>query len=203
LGADAIGLVFFPPSPRYVNPEQARAICNVLPDHVSSIGVFNDPSWEALTDTIDRCGLNGVQLHGSETPEFIDRLRAQYNILIIKGLFADREPWLADAVRYNVTAYLVECGRGPLPGGNAEVWDWGAACDFASNHPTVLAGGLTPDNVLQAIEACRPDAVDVSSGLEAAPGHKDMAKVERFIANVRRSPYIYQDSEKSLRPIFL
>lgn len=201
-GADAIGLVFFPLSPRYVSLDQARVISKGLPVHVPAVGVFVNPDWDQLAHTIEHCHLGGVQLHGSESPEMADRIRATFDVQVLKALFTTKKPGLDDAGQYAVSAFLIECGQGPLPGGNAQEWDWGAAAPFAHAHPTALAGGLNPDNVAPAIGACLPDAVDASSGLEAAPGRKDLAKVERFVAQVRKTAANFQVAGKALRKIF-
>jgi phosphoribosylanthranilate isomerase len=202
MGADAIGLVFYPPSPRHLELERAAAVASALPSHVSTVGVFVDPTWELLSEAIAACRLSAVQLHGSESQAFIDRVHQELDIKIIKGLFAAKAPRLTDAGQYSVSAFLVECGRGALPGGNALTWDWGAAADFARKHPTILAGGLMPDNVAEAIAAALPAAVDASSGLEAAPGRKDLRKVERFIAAIHRTDALYAHKRIGLRPVF-
>jgi len=129
-------------------------------------------------------GFTAVQLHGSESPEVVGLLRRE-GLFVIKALFADRSPLLDEGAPYSPSAFLVECGRGPLPGGNAQDWDWGRAGPFAERHPLILAGGLTPENAAQAVRAALPDAVDVSSGVEAGPGRKDLRKIERFIAAVK------------------
>jgi phosphoribosylanthranilate isomerase len=202
LGADAIGLVFYPPSPRHVDAEQARTIVQALPSHVPAVGVFVDPQWPLLAFLIMHCGLKGIQLHGNEPPELVARLQATFGITVIKGLYCHKAPDLGEAPRYAPAAFLVECGGGPLPGGNAQAWDWSAAENFARRNVTILAGGLTPENVSQAIAVCRPDAVDASSGLEAAPGRKDLDKVARFIENVKRCANLYRAPLKSIQPIF-
>jgi phosphoribosylanthranilate isomerase len=202
LGADAVGLVFYPPSPRHVTPHRAAAVADVLPPQVCAVGVFVDPSWELLCEAIAAARLGAVQLHGAETQALIDRVRERFGVKVIKGLFATRPPRLADADRYSAQAFLVECGRGAQPGGNALTWDWEAAAAFARIQPTVLAGGLTPDNVGAAIAAALPDAVDASSGLEAAPGRKDLGKVERFIAAVRQTRNLYAQAGIRTRPVF-
>ena len=202
LGADAIGLVFYPPSPRHVTLDQAARITAVLPAHVAAAGVFVDPGREFLAETIAGCGLRVVQLHGREAPELATWLQGRFAVKVLKALFATKAPSLSAADQYEVSAYLVECGQGPLPGGNAMVWDWGAAADFVRRHPTVLAGGLDAENVGRAIAAALPDAVDASSGLEAAPGRKDLNKVERFVAAVRRTAGIYRERAKPLNAIF-
>lgn len=202
LGADAIGLVFFPPSPRHVTVDQAARITAALPAQVRAAGVFVDPGRELLAETIAGCGLQVVQLHGREAPELAAWVRQRFPVTVVKALFVTKAPSLEAAGQYDVAAYLVECGKGPLPGGNAMAWDWGAAADFARRHPTVLAGGLDADNVERAIAAALPAAVDASSGLEAAPGRKDLKKVERFVAAVRRTVERYRERNRPLTPLF-
>jgi phosphoribosylanthranilate isomerase len=201
-GADAIGLVFYPPSPRHLQEDNAREIVAALPSRVVPVGVFVDPVWEYLARLVRCCGLRGVQLHGAESPELAARVRDELGVTAIKALFAAKAPDLGQAEIYPGMPLLVECGRGALPGGNAEIWDWGAAREVAAKYPTILAGGLGVDNVGRAIAACRPDAVDVSSGVETAPGRKDLVKAARFIAAVRQSAVLYVDRPKPIAPIF-
>ena len=186
LGADAIGMIFYPPSPRHLNIEAAAAICAALPPAVARIGVFVNASTEIILDRVRRCGLTGVQLHGNESPQTVLDLRAA-GLLVIKALFSARPPGLETASAYAPAAFLVECGRGRLPGGNAEVWNWAEARRVAPLGPLVLAGGLSPDNVGHAIAAAAPDAVDVSSSVENTPGRKNLERVAAFIENVRRA----------------
>ncbi|MDA8138999.1 MAG: phosphoribosylanthranilate isomerase [Desulfobacteraceae bacterium] len=202
LGADAIGLVFYPPSPRNLELELAAEIAAALPDRVRRVGVFVNPEWRLLAAAIDRCGLAVVQLHGSEPPELAQRIQTEFSLKVIKALFTAKAPDLTAAGKYQVGGFLVECGKGPLPGGNAETWDWGAAADFARRYPMVLAGGLSPVNVAQAIQATLPAAVDASSGLESAPGHKDIDKVRRFIAAVRTTESFYKGQNATPDSVF-
>jgi phosphoribosylanthranilate isomerase len=181
LGANAIGMVFYDKSPRFLSDNQARNICNALPDAVGKIGVFVDESFDGIMGKVHRCGLTGIQLHGMESPELIDRLIHE-NLLVIKGLFIQKEPNILNVSLYKASAYLVECGKGKLPGGNAMTWNWSQAFDFGKKNPFILAGGLDPANVVEAISRCFPDAVDVSSGVEISPGKKDIGKVKDFIA---------------------
>lgn len=201
LGADAIGLVFYSKSPRNVTVAQAAAITAALPAHVATVGVFVDTGLATLGRIIEQCGLSCAQLHGRETPEFITALREGSNARIIKGLFTERAPYLTEAGDYSADAYLVECGKGRLPGGNAMTWNWGIAAQFGDRHPLILAGGLGPDNVAQAISACMPDAVDASSSLEAAPGRKDLNKVRSFIDRIRQTTSLYTSWKRNIRPI--
>jgi phosphoribosylanthranilate isomerase len=201
LGADAIGLVFFPKSPRNVTVHQAKEITAALPDRVAAVGVFVDPELDTVGHIIETCGLNTAQLHGNEPPALITGLRNHSTARIIKALFTEKPPRLKDADRYPVDGYLVECGKGRLPGGNATTWNWAVAQEFAHRYPMVLAGGLTPDNVVQAIAACRPAAVDASSGLERAPGQKDLKKVMQFISQVRQTASLYRSRKQIPRTV--
>jgi phosphoribosylanthranilate isomerase len=183
LGVNAIGCVFYPKSPRHLTEEKARAISSVLPENVKSVGVLVNRSFSKIMELVERCRLNAVQLHGQESPALVNRLRKE-DILIIKTLFINGEPSLKAAQNYDATAFLVEHSGGRLPGGNAMDWNWGIVKDFGKTHPLVLAGGLTPDNVSDAITACLPEVVDVSSGVESIPGQKDIKKVRNFVAAV-------------------
>jgi phosphoribosylanthranilate isomerase len=202
LGADAIGLVFYPPSPRNVSIEQAAAMKDALPSSVLAAGVFVDPPLEELLQTVNQVGLDVIQLHGAESPEYVSRLSRQTDRKIIKALFAKKSPGMPLAHTYRVNGFLVECGYGPLPGGNAMAWDWGAARSFAQQHPLILAGGLGPETVEEAIAASLPDAVDASSALEARPGRKDLDKVKQFIQAIQRSAVHYASGDRRIRPIF-
>lgn len=183
LGVDAIGCVFYPPSPRHVSDEQARTILLSLPPTVCRVGVFVNAPFTAILDKVERCGLKAVQLHGQEPPELVGKLQRE-GLVVIKALFMNGTPSLAQIDLYGASAYLVECAGGPLPGGNALAWNWSAAAELAAEHPVILAGGLNADNVSQAIQATLPDALDVSSGVEASPGRKDMDKVKRLLEAV-------------------
>jgi phosphoribosylanthranilate isomerase len=175
-GARAIGCIFYDRSPRCVTPEAARDIRRVLPPGVACVGVFVDSPFEDIMGICIRAGLESVQLHGREAPELVGRLRRE-GLLVIKALFAQRTPGIEAAFGIPASAFLVECGKGPA-------WEWGRAAALGAHHPLILAGGLTPENAAQAVGAALPDAVDVSSGVEASPGRKDIRKVEQFIAAV-------------------
>ncbi len=184
LGADAIGLVFYPRSPRYVDIRKAADICSALSDAIARVGVFVDADFDTIMEKINACGLTAVQLHGNETPELVEQL-SDAGVKAIKALYINKKPGLDAAPLYPAAAFLVECAGGALPGGNAVCWDWGSARAFAEERPMILAGGLSPDNVAEAIRAAAPDAIDVSSGVEAAPGRKDIQKIKTFIQAVR------------------
>ena len=187
LGADAVGLVFYPNSPRCVSMNQAADICSSLRGDITKIGVFVDEKYDDIMARVEYCGLTGVQLHGKESPGLARRLR-EAGPSVIKALYTNKAPGLDAAENFADTAFLVECAGGRLPGGNALVWNWGSVRDFGMRHPMILAGGLSPDNVAEAVAAAAPAGVDVSSGVEAAPGKKDYNKVRDFIHAVRALP---------------
>ena len=186
LGADALGFVFFPKSPRNVSDETARDIIRQLPGTVDKVGVFVNASFSGIMKKVDTCGLTVVQLHGQEPPDLVGRLVAK-KLLVVKALFSKKTPFLADASKYQASAYLVECGKGVLPGGNALAWNWAEARELSIHFPLILAGGLTPENVGRAILDAQPHAVDVSSGVELRPGIKDEQKISLFLKAVDTS----------------
>jgi phosphoribosylanthranilate isomerase len=186
LGADAIGCVFFPKSPRHVSDDKAREISDALPNHVTSVGVFVGKTYQEIMGKVEKCNLRAVQLHGKESPELVQQLKKE-NLIVIKALFIDGTPALEDVASYEASGYIVECSGGPLPGGNALAWNWDKAKAFGGEYPLILAGGLSPENVKQAIQDSMPDAVDVSSGVESSPGIKDLDKIKTFIDAVRQA----------------
>jgi phosphoribosylanthranilate isomerase len=195
----AVGLVFFPKSPRYVSDVQAEEIAAAVNGRAAVVGVFVDEPADEILQKAQRCGLTGVQLHGRETPAEVTQLKNE-GLTVIKALFQKREPSFQLISRYGPSAFLLECGRGRLPGGTARVWDWADAQPIAANAPVILAGGLTPENVRQAVRIGRPHAVDVSSGVEASPGKKDLAKIEAFVSAV--AGIIPTDTDEKTRRIF-
>jgi phosphoribosylanthranilate isomerase len=186
LGADAIGLVFYPPSPRFLGEDAARGICLNLPERVCPVGVFVNETYSKIMRKVDTCRLRAVQLHGTESPDLVEAL-AGAGVVVIKSLFLKKSPSIPEACGYRASAYLVEGGDGPLPGGNAAVWNWEAARGLPENLLRILAGGLDPGNVAEGIEKICPDAVDVSSGVESEPGRKDLIKVQEFLNAVRKT----------------
>jgi len=201
LGVNAIGCVFYPKSPRHLTNDQARAICLALPESVKSVGVFVNETFSQVMQRVEYCRLQAVQLHGRESPELVRRL-LQENLLVIKVLFASGEPTMEAVSEYQASAYLVECGRGKLPGGNALVWNWGDAKGLGEKYPLLLAGGLDPENVCQAVDAGAPHGVDVSSGVESAPGRKDLAKVKAFVNAVSQCAINTSNDPQTLLRIF-
>ncbi len=182
LGADALGFIFYPKSPRKVAPETAREIIAQLPPFVTSIGVFVDEAAAAVQELAARVGLDWVQLHGRESPDYCRSLGRR----VLKGWRIRDESSLAELEPYRgaVQAFLLDTYRKGRVGGTGESFDWRLAREAKKYGWIILAGGLTPENVAQAIEVARPDAVDVASGVEAAPGRKDPAKLRAFFKAV-------------------
>jgi len=180
-GADALGFVFYAQSPRAVTPAQAAAIIQRLPPFVSSVGLFVNAEPATIEATMTSCGLDHIQLHGDETPQ--DCLFAGRRV--IKALRIKDAASLSQAAAYEVSALLLDAWSDDLYGGSGARFDWRLLKDFAGKQPVILAGGLNPENVATAIRQVRPYAVDVSSGVEVAPGKKDHAKMVEFIRQVR------------------
>jgi phosphoribosylanthranilate isomerase len=180
-GAEALGFVFYEKSPRTISMENARAIVRALPPFVTTVGVFVDGDINGVNRTIRDVGLDCAQLHGSELPQYCNAVEAK----VIKAARVKDRSSLAGLERYRVAAFLLDTHREGREGGTGEVFDWTIAIEAKKYCPVILAGGLTAENVCEAIRTVSPYAVDVSSGVERAPGKKDKTKVERFIAAVR------------------
>ncbi len=181
-GADAIGLVFYPASPRAVGVQQARAIIAALPPFVTTVGLFVNASRCEINETLDAVPLDVLQFHGDESPESCDGFHPPwYKALRVQSA----EDVRREAARYSgASAILLDAYVAGVPGGTGEVFDWSLIpSDLAL--PLILAGGLTPANVQQAIAQVRPYAVDVSGGVESSKGIKDAAKVREFVRLTR------------------
>lgn len=181
-GADALGFVFFAKSPRFVTPERAAEIVAGIPPFVQVVGLFVNETLEVVNATADRCGLDVVQLHGEESPEYCARVRRR----VLKAFRVQNEESLVPLADYRVAAFLLDAYSANAYGGTGERFDWDLAVTAKRHGPLVLAGGLTPDNVAAAVAQVKPYAVDVSSGVEATPGKKDPEKVRRFIAEAKK-----------------
>lgn len=185
-GADGVGFVFWRRSPRCVDARTARRIADALPASILRVGVFVDASPRALATTAEGAKLDVLQLHGNEPPDRLTGLpRTVWKAVRVGDGFAP-----ADALRYEGKAagILLDAQAAGLPGGSGQAFDWSVAREVRRRASfLILAGGLTPANVARAIEALRPDAVDVSSGVESTPGRKDAAKVRAFVEAVRRA----------------
>jgi len=190
MGADAIGLVFAE-SPRWVSPEQARAVVDCLPPWVATVGVFVNADAETINGVIERTHIGCVQLHGDETPDIVARIARP----CIKAFRVRDEGWLGElrgwleavTMRSNLAAVLLDTFNPDARGGTGEKFNWHWVADaraagaLAGAEPIILAGGLDASCVADAIDLVKPWAVDVASGVESAPGVKDLRKVEDFL----------------------
>jgi phosphoribosylanthranilate isomerase len=183
LGADALGFVFAP-SPRQVTRQQVADIVAKLPPFVCKVGVFVDSSLQEVTETLQSCGLDLAQLHGSESAEFCQALFPG----VIKAFRVKDESVLDLLPRYKAIAYLLDSYHEVLKGGTGQSFNWGIARKARQYGRVVLSGGLNPENVRQAITEVRPFAVDVSSGVESRPGVKDHAKLRAFLEAAKSTP---------------
>jgi phosphoribosylanthranilate isomerase len=183
LGADALGFIFYAKSPRHVAPEIARSIIAQLPPFVAAVGVFVDEAAAVVQELAGRVGLDWVQLHGQESPDFCRNLGRK----VIKGFRIQDEDSLRRLAGYQgvAQALLLDTYKKGQVGGTGEIFDWHLARKAKKYGPIILAGGLTSENVGQAIATASPAAVDAASGTEAAPGKKDPAKLRAFFEAVR------------------
>ena len=176
-GADAIGLNFWPASPRYVDVPMARAIVEAGGDHVQMVGVFVDFSVDRIRGILMETGVDWAQLHGTEPPEALAALLPQaYKAISVKDGSA-----IELARSYPGEHILLDASVPGIPGGTGRTFDWAIAAEVQKERKLTLAGGLTPGNVAEAVAAVNPFRVDVASGVESAPGRKDPDLVKRFI----------------------
>lgn len=180
-GADAIGLVFYAPSPRAVTAEQAAAICAALPPFVTTVGLFVDASRQAIEQVLAEVPLDLLQFHGDEAADFCDRFKRPW----IKAIRMSEGIDLAEqAERFQAAqGLLLDSFQQGLPGGTGHAFDW-ARIPTGLQMPIILAGGLRPENIQQAVHEVRPWAVDVSSGVEASKGIKDADQINAFMRGV-------------------
>lgn len=186
-GADLLGFIFYLPSPRYVTIGQAGEIIAALHrwegerDHrqpIRTVGVFVDEELDRVREAIRECNLDYAQLHGKEPPEYAAALGAH----TIKALRVRSEADIEQLAAYTASAYLLDAYHPTKSGGTGQTWDWKLATAAKQYGPVIVAGGLTPANVAEVVRQVQPYGVDVSSGVESAPGRKDIAKVQRFVA---------------------
>lgn len=198
-GADLLGFIFYDKSPRYITPTEVRAIVTQLrpadhrlpiADHRSPllVGVFVNPSLEQVVRTLDYCGLDLAQLHGEEAAELLAALPGRAFKALRPRDAAEAASQAAAFARFGPASgpdLLVDAYHPTLRGGAGQTGDWSLAASLAGRHRLLLAGGLTPDNVAQAIAQVHPWGVDVASGVEAAPGRKDHGRVRAFVAEAK------------------
>ena len=183
-GADAIGLVFYPDSPRYIRPEEARALIRMMPPFIAVVGVFFDATEAAVSEVVETVPVHILQFHGDETPEYCTAWSRPY----LKGIrMRDNADLTREAKRFSsARALLVDTYAREHPGGTGKPFDWNRVKGELA-LPLILAGGLTAENVGTAIKEVHPYAVDVSSGVESEKGIKDSRKIAHFVQAVRRA----------------
>jgi len=182
LGADALGFIFVPASPRYITPIKAAEIIKRLPPFVSKVGVFVNEDHSVALDSSRAAGVDVAQLHGDEPPEYC----AGFPMPVIKvfSVGADFDPSVM--MRYDVAGYLLDTWDPKRRGGSGNTFDWSIAAKACDMHDTViLSGGLNPSNVREAVEAVHPYAVDLNSGVEVSPGVKDHDKIKAAVSAVK------------------
>ena len=181
-GATALGFVFWPDSPRRISPEQAREIIAVLPSEVTPVGVFVNEPPDGVRDVVSTTGIKAVQLHGDEVAHDFDFLECPILRSVTLEEMSERSRrWPAG------TTWLLDAADRVRRGGTGVPIDWSRAYAVARHNKVVLAGGLTPSNVEEAIRTVQPFGVDVSSRVESSPGIKDVEKVASFVTNARRA----------------
>jgi phosphoribosylanthranilate isomerase len=193
MGADAVGFVFAP-STRQIAAGKARDIARRLPPEVLTVGVFRDESAQRVVDVVNGAGLRAAQLHGHETVELTRSVRSRVPFVI--KAFAAGDPTLERADEFGADAVLVDA---PTPG-SGDMFDWSLAEDAPHDQRLILAGGLTPENVAEAIAKVRPWGVDVSTGVESSAGRKDAKKVRDFIRNAKVAAPKPYTSDEPARP---
>jgi len=183
-GVDAIGLVFYEKSPRFVSNAQAAKISQIIPAFVSRVALFKDADEQMVRSVLAEVEIDLIQFHGSETADFCEQFKRPYiKALGVKGAEHDADFLLTSALDFQSAKALLLDGHAPgEAGGTGESFDWASITSV--EKPIVLAGGLTPENVKQAIDLLHPFAVDVSSGVESSPGIKDKDKVAAFMKQV-------------------
>ena len=191
LGANSIGFICVERSSRYITPDKIKAIANKLPAQTDKVGVFADHSVAEIAKVVEEADLTSVQLHGKESPDFCDRLRSEIapDIEIIKAFRIKTADSLKETAQYSscVDTLLLDAYHPQMLGGTGETIDWQDLKDFKPSLPWMLAGGLTPDNVAEALTRLQPDGIDLSSGVERSPGDKDLNKVAQLFEAIASS----------------
>jgi phosphoribosylanthranilate isomerase len=185
-GADALGFIFFSGSPRHISPESAAEIISNLPPFIAKVGVFVDAPVDGILDIAGATGIDTVQLHGSESPAECAEIAAS-RLTVVKAFRVKEATSLEPIANYRASAFLLDSYVAGQLGGTGAKFNWDLALKAKQfNTPIILAGGLDPENVTDAVSKVFPYAVDVSSGVEASPGKKDHQKVRRFIARAKQ-----------------
>ena len=187
-GADYVGFVFYKPSPRYVTPERAAELCRLVPSGIQRVGLFVDAPEEEIRAILAAAPIDMLQLHGKEDPDWIVDAKLRLKRPIMKAVAISGPEDVLRARRYDETADMLlfdakpPSGPQALPGGNGLAFDWRLLAGKTWRRPWMLSGGLTAENVAEAVRLTGAPAVDVSSGVESAPGKKDPDKIREFLA---------------------
>jgi phosphoribosylanthranilate isomerase len=184
LDAWAIGFILWPGSKRAADPAVAAGIARAVRRRLELVGVFVNPTLDEVAHMVEGIGLTHVQLHGDEGPAFCTAVAQRTGARVIKALSVGSGADIRDAERFHTDLHLLDTAAGAARGGTGRTWDWSLIGQRRSPVPVLLSGGLTPENVAEGIAAVRPWGVDVSSGVETAPGVKDHARMEAFAAAV-------------------
>ncbi len=187
-GAWAIGMVRWPRSPRACDPDTAAAIVGAHRRRAACVGVFVNATLDELVAEVEAIGFTHLQLHGDEGPSFCTEAARRTGAKIIKAARVETEGDIRDLERFRTDFHMLDAAAGALRGGSGKTWDWSLLATRRSKVPLILSGGLSPDNVADAIAATRPYAVDTASGTESAPGVKDADKVVRFLELAAHDP---------------
>ena len=194
-GVEALGFIFYNRSPRHITPSDARRIITALPPEVAMVGVFVNQKPDEVQQIFDDCGLDYIQLHGDETPAYCRRFPPS---LLIKAVSLTGEAELPALASYQVRAMLVDSRDAGRYGGTGRRANWALARRVKENRPLILSGGLKAENIAAALAEVSPDAVDINSGVEIAPGRKDRDKVRRVVDIIRS-----KDEIKGVRKLFI
>ena len=184
LGVDMLGFVFYKKSRRYVTPAMAEDIINELPPLIEKVGVFVDEKREDVIKIAEDTGLDILQFHGLDSPEYYSYFKDKYKV--IKAFRVKERADLKMVNDYETDYYLFDTYEDNCAGGTGKRFDWSILQDFEILKPFILSGGLNPDNVRRAIKEVAPYAVDVSSGVESAPGKKELILLKKFVTNARK-----------------
>jgi phosphoribosylanthranilate isomerase len=181
-GADALGFIFYPKSPRYVAPERAKEILQKVPGSIGRVGVFVNQEIDVVKEIVGFCGLHLIQLHGDESSQYCSQFPRSSLIKTVSHWAEEDIQKLDD---YSVRAILVDAHEPGRYGGTGEESDWALALKVKKKHPLILAGGLDKENIERAIETVRPCAVDINSGVEISPGKKDRYRIREIMEIIR------------------
>lgn len=182
LGAWALGFIFYKKSPRFVSPSKAQRIIHALPPFVTPVGVFVDQKEGAVRDIAEFCGINTLQFHGDETPQYCQRFKSYK---VIKAFRVHEKFDISNLSQYPVCAYLFDAYQENVYGGSGKTFNWEIIAGKKLSKPVILSGGLCAENIAAAIGMVKPYAVDVSTGVESAPGKKDEKLLVEFLVKAR------------------